>query len=377
MGERDIANAVASNLKEAETSFSVDATSTDGATDQEETRYQNADWTTDYGYYKKIPEYRVAINTKATWNVGAGYEANEQTTLLLGTIRGNGKDSFNSILKNMIIVKTISKDSFAEIIRDDEGILINLKPLNPENIIIVQNRQGRIKRYEQTTNRKWFEFWKKVSRKYEPSQIFHLSHERIADEIHGTRLVDSVKWIIDARNEAMTDMRKLMHRHVIPRFKYSLDTDDKAKIADFKRKEDAANAAGENIYIPLGAVEMDVIAVPTNATLNPITWIDKLNDYFFQAVNVPQIIQGNAKEFTDASGKITYLAYEQSVKADQLYVEEQVLIQLNLEIRLTFPASLQTDAVSDTPTETDVVEEEPIEAAAQPNDEKEELEGKT
>ena len=376
MPETDIGSSVASNLKDAETAFSVDAASTDGALDQDETKYQNKDWTTDYGYYKKIPEYRVAINTKATWNVGAGFEADEQTTLLLGTIRGNGKDSFNSILKNMIIVKTISKDSFAEIIRDAEGILINLKPLNPENIVIVQNRQGRIKRYEQTTNSKWFEFGKKKSREYTPEQIFHLSHERIADEIHGTRLVDSVKWIIDARNEAMTDMRKLMHRHVIPRFKYSLDTDDKAKIAEFKAKEDAANAAGENIYIPKGAVEMDLIAVPTNATLNPITWIDKLNDYFFQAVNVPQIIQGNAKEFTDASGKITYLAYEQSVKADQLYVEEQVLIQLNLEIHLTFPASLQTDAVSDTPTETDVIEEEPIEAAAQPNDEKEELEGK-
>ena len=92
---------------------------------------------------------------------------------------------------------------------------------------------------------------------------------------------------------------------------------------------------------------------------------------------MPQIIVGNAKSFTDASGKIVYLAYEQSVKADQLDTEEQVLAQLNIEIKLTFPASLQTDAISDTPTETDLVEEEPMEAAAQPNDTKTELEGKT
>ena len=84
---------------------------------------------------------------------------------------------------------------------------------------------------------------------------------------------------------------------------------------------------------------------------------------------------GNAKGFTDASGKIVYLAFEQDVKGEQLYVEEQILMQLNLEIRLTFPASLQTDAISDTPSETDLVEEEPIEEAAQPNDTTAEEEG--
>jgi len=123
------------------------------------------------------------------------------------------------------------------------------------------------------------------------------------------------------------------------------------------------------------------VATAQNQSLNPLTWINQLNDYFFQAVNVPQIIIGNAKEFTDASGKIVYLSYEQSVKAEQLYIEEQVLAQLNIEIKLTFPASLQQEAVSDTPneeagTETQTVEEEGQEPATQPNDTTEELEGK-
>ncbi len=50
-----------------------------------------------------------------------------------------------------------------------------------------------------------------------------------------------------------------------------------------------------------------------------------------------------------------------------------MLGQLNLEIALTFPASLQQDTISDTTSE---VEEEPQEPAAQPNDTTEELEGK-
>ena len=88
-------------------------------------------------------------------------------------------------------------------------------------------------------------------------------------------------------------------------------------------------------------------------------------------------IMGNAKEFTDASGKIVYLAFEQDVKGEQIYAEEQILNQLNLEIKLRFPASLQSDAISGEQKEEEEIEEEPIEQAAQPNDTTEEIEGKT
>ena len=130
------------------------------------------------------------------------------------------------------------------------------------------------------------------------------------------------------------------------------------------------------MFVPKGVVVPELISTATNASLNPLAWIAQLNDYFFQVVNVPQIIMGNAKAFTDASVKIVYLSYEQSVKGDQLYLEEETLLQLNIEIEWTFPASLQNEAISDTPTETDLVEEEPIEEATQQNDTTEELEGK-
>ena len=150
----------------------------------------------------------------------------------------------------------------------------------------------------------------------------------------------------------------------------------KLKIAAIKIKYNSARKEGENLFVPKGVVEPELVGVAPNSTMNPLAWIDKLTDYFYQSVNMPQIIIGNAKSFTDASGKIVYLAFEQSVKAGQLYLEEQVLLQLNLVINLTFPASLQTDAISDTPSETDQVEEEPIEQAAQTNDTTAELEGK-
>lgn len=370
MPETDIGSASAGDVTNTIVDFSVDSANTDGTGNQKETTWQNTDWAQDYGYYKTIPEFKTAVDAKATWTVGAGFEADEITTMLLDTIKGNGKDSFNSILKNMIKVKTISKDSFAEVIRDKEGILINLKPLDPSSIRIVENIKGRIIRYEQVSKTRT------VLRKYKPEKIFHLSHERIADEIHGTRLTDSLKWLILARNEAMSDWKRVLHRNIDPLWIFHLDTDDTTKIAAFKTKMDNSRKNGECMYIPKGAVVPELVTTAANASLNPINWINQLNDYFFQAVNVPQIIFGNAKAFTDASGKIVYLAYEQNVKAEQLYVEEQILNQLNLEIKLTFPASLQTDAISDQPAEADMVEEEPMEEAAQPNDNKEELEGK-
>ena len=369
MADTDIAQAVASDLTNIITDYEVKPASLDGAKDQKETTWQMTEWSKYLGYYKKIPELQTAVDAKANWTIGAGFTADEPTTMILSNINGNGKDSFNSIINNAIRVYTISGDSFSEIIRDNDDVLINLKPLDPSTIIIVQNSQGRIIRYEQTNTQK------NPNKKFQPDKIFHLSRKRLGDEMHGISVVPSVEWIILARNEAMSDWKTVLHRNVYPLWIFHLDTDDTAKIAAFKTKNDNARSNGENMYIPKGAVVPELVTTAANASLNPLAWINQLNDYFFQAVNVPQIIIGNAKEFTDASGKIVYLSYEQSVKGEQLYVEEQVLGQLNLEIQLTFPASLQNEAISDSPAEMEL-EEEPQEQAMQPNDTTAEIEGK-
>jgi len=371
MPETDIGN-TAVDTGAVPDDFSVPSETTDAAMDRKETFWTSVTWNDNLGYYKNIPEFQTSVDTKARWVVGGGYTADEMTTLLLGTIKGNGKDSFNSILKNAVVVKTVDGDSYAHVIRNDDGFLINLKPLAPSGMRSVWGGDGRIKRYEQITN---FEGKIKVTKRFRPDEIFHLMRNRIADEIHGTSVVPAVQWIIDARQEAMHDWRKVMHRNIMPLIIWHLDTDDTAKISAFKTQKEAASKDALNIYIPKGTVVPEVVATAQNATLSALPWIDRLNDYFFQVVNTPQIVVGNAKEFTDASGKIVYLSYEQTVKDDQLYIEEQVLLQLNLAIKLTFPASLQNDAVNDTPAME--LEEEPQEGAAQPNNTKTEVEGKT
>ena len=361
----DIGKAQEGNLRGIITDYSVEPQDTTGAEGSTDLRYTNTEWKQQYGYYLDIPELRVAVDAKANWTVGAGFEADEQTKLLLMTIKGNGKDTFNTILNNMIVVYTLGGDSYAEIIRDEkDGALINLKPLNPGVIEIVQNEKGRIKEYVQTARKK------ENNKTYKPEQIFHLSRKRIADSIKGISIIPAVEWIILARNEAMADWKKVLHRNVAPLWIFHLDTDNDTKITQIKTKMDKARSDGESMFVPKGAVVPELVNVAANSGLNPLQWINQLNDYFFQTVNVPQIIVGNAKEFTDASGKIVYLSYEQSVKGEQLYIEEQVLGQLNLEINLTFPATLQNELISSR-------EKDPKLQAAQPNDTTAELEGNT
>lgn len=325
--------------------YSVEEQTTDGATGDAETEYQIKDWGKWFGMYNNIPELKISIDAKSTWTVGKGFRSNPITEIVLGTIKGFGKDSFNSILSNMIRTYHICGDAFAEIIRDgkNNNILINLKPLDPSSMKIVANSKGLITRYEQVTKS-----GNTTSiRKFKKEQILHLSRNRIADEIHGRGLVPSVEWIILARNEAMSDFKRLLHRNVVPVRIWHLDSDDPTKIAEFKSKVAQAKGEAEDIFIPKGAVETEIAAVPTNATLNPLTWIEKLDEYFYNSTGVPKIVVGGGGGFTEAAVKIAYLAFEQTIENEQLYVEEQILSQLNLEINLEFPASLQNEMISD------------------------------
>lgn len=352
MADQNIDNAIASDLKTAFTDFSVDTKATEGPTGQKEYEWTNSNFTQYYGYYHKIPELNSTIDARATWTVGKGFESDPETTLILDSIHGNGMDTFNTILENMIRTMMIGGDAFCEIIRDeDEGMITNLKPLDPSTIKIVSNAEGMILRYEQMSKIPEKDGSRKTIQKFEPEEMFHLARNRVADEVHGTSVVEKLEAIILMRNEAMTDYKLLMHRYVVPQIIWHLDTDIPAKIAKFKAMRDKAHADRENIYIPKGAVEREVAAVSGNATLSPLAWIESLNDYFYEACATPKIVVGNSKNFTEAASNTVYLAFQQSVEEEQLFVEEQVGIQLGIEIELTFPASIQNSALSDTPTE--------------------------
>ena len=342
MPENKIGSMIASENKF--TDFSVSPQLTDGAIDRKETKWNDTAWSQYLGYYKdeKTPEITAVIDAKATWTVGKGVKADPETTMILQSIKGNGFDTFNTILENAMRVMLLGGNFYAEIIRDDENNLINLKSLDPGAMQNVANEKGIMIRFEQLSKVKGEKL-----KKFKPEQIFYLPRNRIADEIHGTGIAQKLKLIIDMKNEAMADQRIAMHWNVKPRWKHKLKTDDPTEIAAYKTKMDAATGKGENIYEPFDISESELITVPPNATLNPMAWITYLDNLFYEAAGVPKIILGGSGEFTEASAKIAYLAFQQGVEEEQLFLEEQVGMQLGLEIELEFPASLENELLSD------------------------------
>ena len=323
----------------------VDAATLDGATGQE-TTYQNPNWSQQLGYYLKVPELKQSIDTRAMWVTGRGYTTDDpHTKVILERIRGAGEDTFLNIINNMLVVRRIGGDAYAEIIRtnDKAKTLLNIKPLDTGSMKIVVDKKGLLLRYEQvskTPNGKTI--------KFKPTDIFRLTNKRIADSIGGISDIDVVEDIVKASNESFQDVKTVMHRHVKPIMAFKLKTDNQAKIDAFVAKMDNVLDKGKNIYIPSDTVSFELVTTPSSAVLNPMPWRNHLKDYFSQAVGIPQIVMDGSGSFTESGAKTAFTAFEQSIMAEKLEVEQQISRQLFHDIKFADSVSLRQDLVQDT-----------------------------
>ena len=335
-----LSSGTASDMSSYVSDINVDQETTDGITGSE-IRWQNSEFSKYYGYYLNIPEVNAVLNQLATWICGKEWTTdNAFTKVELDHITGFGKESFQQILQNIIVMKHCAGDAFAEIIKDEKtGILLNLKVLDPGSIVIITDKKGILKRYEQVKG--------KETIKYTPEEIFHLTNKRVGDNPHGQSDLECLQKIIDANNESFVINKDVVKKFSRPMMKFMYDTDDVQLINQNVIKMDAAVSKGENIHLPKGTVEHELIAVPPNATLNILPWREHLRNYFYQVCGIPQILMGSASDFTESSAKIAYLAFFQRISEEQLYIESQIFSQMGLRIKLTKPASLQNEMLSD------------------------------
>jgi len=325
--------------------FKVDAQNTDGINEGVETEWINPFFAVYFGYYNKIPELNRAINTKSILTVGTGYTADNSTMAVLDNITGWGVDTFNTILENMIIMMQINGDSFAEIIRDGGAPLLNLKPLDPSAIRIVTSQKGIIDRYEQI---KKLPDRIVVERKFKPEDIFHFSLNRVADNIHGTSIISSLMWVIDALQEANAIQRKVIQQHGFPIKVWKLKGDSEEDRDKFKKVVQESNKDHVNIFIPDDTVEIEIVSIPPNATLNILTWIQYLKGLFFTLVGVSEVQAGGIQTgATESAAKVSSFSAEHSVKSGQRYVKAQVWNQLALRIELNKIASIAPELQAD------------------------------
>jgi len=285
-----------------------------------------------HGIYRDVAEVRAVINKLASWTFGRGIQADAKNEAKLKKIKGFGKDSSRMVLKNQWRTAMICGDSFAHIVKDSNGRMTNLKPLNPQSITIKANNEGIITGYEM----------KATEDTFEPEDIYHLSYERIADEIHGIPFLEALISLIGARNEALQDLRILYHRNIKPILFFEVETDDTTKITAIETTINEAYKKSENVVIPAGVVkEIKRSSTPQYGTMDSLPYIKFIVRQFVTACGMPEVIMGWGEETTEASASIIYLSYQQEIEDMQLYNQEMVEMQLGITIELEFPASLE------------------------------------
>ena len=341
MPQYNLSGAALSNMTDNVVNTTVYPLDTDGVQNTGESYYQNSLWTTYWGYFNQIPELKSALLMKATWITGKGYTCDPETTVILDHVSGWGKDTFKDILFNMVIISRLNGDAYCEIIRDKSGLLLNLKPLNPGNMKIYTDNKGIITHYEQTSRTP-----KGSPITFKPDEIFHISHNRLGDQIHGISDLVSIEQTILAELENFTDLKKIMHRQARPLIVFKLGTDDPNKIAAFQVKMDAAVNKGENIYVPNDKDTFDYEVVKIDLSPMIMNWREDIRNKFYRTFGLPLTIFGNGGS-TESGGKIEYLAHEQVFSHDQKFLEEQIWNQLYLRIKLNSPVTLLENLQND------------------------------
>ena len=339
MAELDINSSTTTDLKGTVANVSISPSQPDAIGSSDEIVWDFPDASKHLGYYQSIPELKSALHVLAQRVAGLGYETDPRTKIILEHIGGWGEDTFTSIMQMMIIEKKVFGDVFAEIIKGDnkDKTLINLKKLYTGDIRIVLGKNGLIERYEQRSNTP-----EGKTKKFKPEEILHLSNDRIANEIHGTSIIDALKKIIDAKNQALEDEILIRHRDKALGIVY-YDTDDTGKISYANSKIQEAVNKGEMLGLPKDTARIEEF--PGKRPADRIQWLQYLDNLFYQIVGTPKVLV-TSEGYTEAGGKAGLLAFEPVEIAEKLQLEEDLWNQLAIKVKFKRAPSLLGEAVS-------------------------------
>lgn len=294
-----------------------------------------------HGMYREVAEARSTLDVWCKWIIGEELIMNSSTRKLTNRIRGNGLDTFRTILINHKRTSKICGDSFIEIIRDRANRVINLKLLDPSSITVRANNKGIIRLYIQSKSKIVNGVKETQTITFQPEDIWHLANDRIADEIHGISELEKLDKIVKWRQQAMMDMSIVFHRYVKPLLQIKAKTDDPVELAALAANYNNAFKNFENIIIPEGIVdEVERIAIPQFATLDPLPWLIFLRSYFTESSGVPDIIRGKSDEVSLAAGKLNVHSYIQKISMEQLEYSEDCEAQTGLKISFTKPEAI-------------------------------------
>lgn len=318
--------------------------------------WDNDYWNEGLGMRQNIAIYKESMKAITRWAFGRGLETDNKTKTEFDNITGAGDEDIISILQNLQNTAFDNGDSYAEIIRNDSGTLINLKVLNPSNVRIEYNEKGMKECF-------WIKQANKTHKRFEVEKIFHIQVDKIANETHGTPKWQACKFELEAKKEAMADWRRISHRSTI-RVLY-IDSDDTTKITQVRTQYKEAIDKGEVLIIPAKKGEADL----EDITLPPIDafirWIEYLDREVYKSLGVPKAIVDTA-DFTEAASKVGYMTFEPVYVEIQNAMEADIWNQLAKKVKFNRPPSLHGVMAEDEQKNTGQVGIQPNEAEVVP-----------
>lgn len=329
MAELNISSATTTNFTANVPDFIVEQKALDAVSPNADETYWYFDKaTTYYGYYLTIPEIFNAANALATWAFGAGWSCqSEEDKVTLEHIKGSGKDTFAKIIWSHEVIKLIVGDAFIEIKRKDNKI-INLIPISPERVRIVFDKNGMIKRYDTWNGHEW--------REVKKENMIHSVNKRLGDQIHGTSQIDATKFIIDARNEALSDERIIKHRDKALGIAY-YKTDKAGKISYANTQIENAVKNGEMVGLPEDTVKIE--PYPSRSSEDRTAWIAYLENFFYQVFGVPRSI-ATSDGTSEVGGKMGNVNFEPTYAKERLDMEDDLWCQAYIKVKFEKQAEL-------------------------------------
>jgi hypothetical protein len=189
-------------------------------------------------------------------------------------------------------------------------------------------KNGTIKRYDVWNGSEW----KAIAKE----NMLHSSNKRLGDQMHGTSQIEASKFIIDARNEALSDERIIKHRDKALGIAY-YETDKAGKIAYANSQIERAVRNGEMVGLPKDTVKIE--PYPSRSSEDRTAWISYLENFFYQVFGVPRSI-ASSDGTSEVGGKMGHVIFEPIYTKEQVDLEDDLWNQQAIKITFNRPPSL-------------------------------------
>ena len=356
MADLNLSNATTTDFTNQVPDFIVESMASDVANaDGSETFVYFDKATENYGYQYNHPQVASPLDAICTWAFKQGYTSEDkQMEVILERISGNGKETFSSIVWNQGNVAVGHGDSFSDIIRNDNGTLVNLINISPERVKVVFVGT-RIKRYEIWNGKKW------VNKK--TTDIWHSQQKKLGDAMTGRGNIQSNKTVNDAMIEAFEDERVIKHRDKALGIVY-YKTNNTGKIAYANTQIEKAVKNGEMVGLPEDTAEIK--PYPSKSSEDRQNWLSYVENLGYQTGGTPRSMV-TSDGTSEVGGINGHLIFEPIYGALQLQLEDELWQQVAVRVKFTRPPSLAPKTQENAEKNTGQTAIQPNEAEPKPN----------